>query len=74
MEPERLLFSLDQAAEALGGISIHAVRHLVATGRLERRKIGRRIFIPAASLRKFASTDQPVLGIPFGGHREALSA
>lgn len=64
MAETKLLYSIREAAEALG-ISPRAVEHLTRTQRLPRRKIGRRILIPADALRKFAAVDQAGLGIPW---------
>jgi len=64
MAREKLLYTVPEAAAALG-ISTRAVEHLLRTQRLPRRKIGRRVLVPADALRRFAGADQAGLGIPF---------
>jgi len=50
MEP---LFSVEEAAKLLGGISPWTVRFWLSSGKLKRTKIGRRTMIAESELRKF---------------------
>ena len=53
---EKLLLSRRDAAQAL---SQRALDYLVATRRLPTRRIGGRVLIPVADLRKYARADHP---------------
>ena len=55
---EKLLLSRRDAAQALS-ISQRALDYLVATRRLPTRRIGGRVLIPVADLRKYARADHP---------------
>lgn len=55
---ERLLVTIREAAEALG-LSERSVAWLLATGKLPRRKLGKRVLIPRESVERLA-----VRGIP----------
>jgi excisionase family DNA binding protein len=50
---DTLLWSLEEAARQLGGISTRTVRRLVAVGEIEPRRVGRRLLVSAASVRDF---------------------
>ena len=54
----KLLVSRDEAAQLLS-ISVRGIDYLVATRRLPFRKIGGRVLIPVAELRKYANGDHP---------------
>ena len=56
MEP--LLVTIPEAARLLS-LSRRSIENLIYTGRLARRKIGRRTLIPAAAVRAFAASDRP---------------
>lgn len=51
---EKLLFDRKSAADALS-ISVRAVDYALARGEFETRRIGRKVLITAASLRRYAS-------------------
>lgn len=53
--PARLLYSLDQAAEALGGLSRAAIYDLLRSGELPSVYLGRRRFITADALAAFVA-------------------
>jgi hypothetical protein len=55
---EKLLLSRRDAAQVLS-ISQRALDYLVATRRLPTRRIGKRVLILVADLRKFARADHP---------------
>jgi excisionase family DNA binding protein len=55
---EKLLLSRRDAAQVLS-ISQRALDYLVATRRLPTRRIGGRVLIPVADLRKYARADHP---------------
>lgn len=55
---ERLLVGRDDAAAMLS-ISPRAVDYLVANRRLATRRIGSRVLIPTAELRRFSQSDHP---------------
>ena len=55
---EKLLLSRRDAAQVLS-ISQRALDYLVATRRLPTRRIGKRVLIPMADLRKYARADHP---------------
>lgn len=55
MSDERLAYSLREAAEKLGGISVRTVQRLVATGVLPALRILRRVLIPAEALHAFVA-------------------
>ena len=55
---EKLLLSRRDAAHVLS-ISQRALDYLVATRRLPTRRIGGRVLIPMADLRKYARADHP---------------
>ena len=55
---EKLLLSRRDAAQLLS-ISQRALDYLVATQRLQTRRIGKRVLIPVADLRKYARSDHP---------------
>jgi excisionase family DNA binding protein len=54
----KLLVSRDEAAQMLS-ISQRALDYLVANRRLPTRRIGGRVLIPVADLRKYARGDHP---------------
>lgn len=53
------LFSVEQAAVELGGISKWTVHSWLSQGRLRRTKVGRRTMIRASELHRFIE-DEPV--------------
>ncbi len=55
---EKFLLSRRDAAQVLS-ISQRALDYLVANKRLPTRRIGKRVLIPVADLRKFARADHP---------------
>ena len=55
---EKLLLSRRDAAQVLS-ISQRALDYLVATRRLTTRRIGKRVLIPVAELRRYARADHP---------------
>jgi excisionase family DNA binding protein len=55
---EKLLLSRRDAAQLLS-ISQRALDYLVATRRLPTRRIGKRVLIPVADLRRYARADHP---------------
>lgn len=55
---QALLLSRLDAARALG-ISLRSLAYLVADKRLPTRRIGRRVLIPAAAVRRYALADHP---------------
>lgn len=55
---ERLLVGRDEAAQMLS-ISRRALDYLVAHRELRTRRIGARVLIPVAELKRFSRTDHP---------------
>jgi hypothetical protein len=55
---QKLLFSRKDAATALS-LSVRSIDYLISSGDLITRKIGRKILIPAAEVRRFARCDHP---------------
>ncbi len=55
---DKFLLSREDAAQVLS-ISQRALDYLVATQRLPIRRIGGRVLIPVADLRKYARADHP---------------
>jgi excisionase family DNA binding protein len=55
---DKILVSREEAAQLLS-ISQRALDYLVASGRLPTRRIGGRVLIPVAELRKYAHCDHP---------------
>lgn len=53
-----LLYSRKRAADALS-LSVRAIDQLIADGRLQTRRIGYRVLIPASVIAAFAAQDQP---------------
>jgi excisionase family DNA binding protein len=47
------LYSIDQAAEKLGGVSPYSIQQWLSRGRLRRTKVGRRTFIAESELERF---------------------
>ena len=54
----KLLVSRDEAAQLLS-ISPRALDYLIANRRLPTRRIGGRVLVPVADLRKYAREDHP---------------
>jgi excisionase family DNA binding protein len=54
----KILVSREEAAQLLS-ISVRGIDYLLATRRLPFRKIGGRVLIPVAELRKYAQGDHP---------------
>jgi hypothetical protein len=68
-----LLLSRRSAARVLG-ISIVKLKHAIAAGLLETRRVNSRVLIPTESARRFAASDQIIPGahdINWGGRRTA---
>ena len=57
--PEDKILVSREEAEQLLSISQHALDYLVASRRLPTRRIGGRVLIPMAELRRYARFDQP---------------
>jgi len=53
-----ILVTRQQASELLQ-LSVRAIDHLIATGRLPSRRMGRRRLVPRTALEQFARHDQP---------------
>lgn len=53
MSVEKLLYSKKDAAFALS-LSVRSIEHLLATKRIEFRRFGAKVLIPATEIRKFA--------------------
>jgi excisionase family DNA binding protein len=47
------LFSIEEAAKWLGGVSPWTIRSWIATGRLQKTKVGRRTMISEGELEEF---------------------
>ena len=54
--PEKFLYSRKESAFALG-VSIRSLDTLVATKQLSTRRLGKKVMIPTAELRRFARAD-----------------
>ena len=50
---ETLLWSLEEAARQLGGISTRTVRRLLHVGEIEPRRVGKRLLVCAASVHSY---------------------
>ncbi len=55
MDHERLAYTLREAAEKLGGISVRTIQRLVASGALPTVRVLRRVLVPADALRAFVA-------------------
>jgi excisionase family DNA binding protein len=55
-EVEKFLFSRKEAALSLG-ISLRSIAYLIAGGKLETKRIGKKVLIPRESLRLFARSN-----------------
>ncbi len=55
---EKILVGREEAAQLLS-ISVRGIDYLLANRRLPFRKLGGRILIPVAELRKYARSDHP---------------
>jgi excisionase family DNA binding protein len=55
---EKLLYSRRDAASALS-ISVRSLDYLIERGLLQTRRLGKKVLIPAADLRRFAKGDHP---------------
>jgi excisionase family DNA binding protein len=60
---DALLLSKKQAASVLG-ISIRSVEYMLANGRLEGRRLGRRRLVTRRSIEKLARIDVPTMSPP----------
>jgi excisionase family DNA binding protein len=60
-EPFKLLFTQKESAVALA-ISVRSVQHLIESGALPVRRIGRRVLVHRKHLEKFALGDHPCTG------------
>jgi excisionase family DNA binding protein len=58
-----ILYSMQEAAEALGGISHWTLRKHLAAGRLQVVRIGRRVFVDAEELERIRRDGLPSLRI-----------
>lgn len=56
--PEVLLYSRKLAAAALS-ISVRSLDYLIERGELPIRRIGKKVLVPVADLRRFAKGDHP---------------
>jgi excisionase family DNA binding protein len=50
-----LLWSLDEVARQLGGVSVRTVRRLIDRGELQACRVGRLVRIPSDSVREYVS-------------------
>lgn len=64
MADERLAYSLREAAEKLGGVSLRTVQRLVARGGLPAFRVGRRVLIAAEALRRYVAGPDEVAHNP----------
>lgn len=55
--PEQILWSLDETARQLGGLSTQTVRRMVDRGDLPVIKIGRAVRIPAAAVHQWVANN-----------------
>jgi excisionase family DNA binding protein len=53
--PEQILWSLDETARQLGGLSTRTVRRMVDSGELPMVKVGRTVRIPAADVHQWVA-------------------
>jgi len=67
---DALLLSKKQAASVLG-ISIRSVEYMLANGRLEGRRLGRRRLVTRRSTEKLARADVPTMSPPKGATARA---
>lgn len=58
---ERVLFSLEDAAGELGGISVWTLRKHIAQGTIRTVHIGRRVFLPAEEIARIQRDGLPSL-------------
>jgi len=58
--PPKLLYARRDVAHALS-ISLRSVDHLIANGQIKTRKLGNRVMVSDAELRRFADTDHDTL-------------
>jgi hypothetical protein len=63
---DRLAYTLQEAAECLGGISVRSVQRLVSRGALRTIPLLRRVLIPADALRALVATGAPMPDNPNG--------
>lgn len=56
---DNLVWSLEEAARRLGGVSTRTVRRLLQAGENERRRVGRRLLVCAASVRLYVDRVGP---------------
>lgn len=52
LQEEKLAYNLTEVARKLG-LGLANVRRLIHSGKLESRRVGRRLIVPDAALRKF---------------------
>jgi hypothetical protein len=57
-EVQKLLYSRRDAAGALS-LSVRSIDYLISTGRLPTRRVGGKILVPVADVRRFAKHDHP---------------
>ncbi len=60
---DKILVTRTEAAEALG-LSVRAIDYLLAQGKLQSRKIGKRRLIPRAAIESFARRDHARIAPP----------
>ena len=53
------LFSIEEAAKHLGGISVHTVKKMLTKHQLRRTKVGRRTFIRESQLERVIKDELP---------------
>lgn len=70
----KLLYTKDEAAFALG-VCARTIGHLIHSGDLQTRRIGKRVLIPREVLRRYAAADHPEATsgkLASGNHPEAV--
>jgi excisionase family DNA binding protein len=60
------LYSINDAAEALGGVSRMTIETWLSRGRLRRTKVGRRTMIRESELQRFLDEDATQQAKPLG--------
>jgi hypothetical protein len=59
-----ILYSMQEAADALGGISHWTLRKHASAGRVRVVRIGRRVFLPSEEIERIRREGLPSLGTP----------
>lgn len=57
-KPERLVHSIPNTARVLGDVSPNHVRNLISGGLLDRVRIGRRVMVTTASIKRLLEAQQ----------------